>query len=188
MQVNNSVTTNVIVPILETERLCLRGFAAQDVDDYFAMVSDSEVVRYVGQGIPLNQEQSWQSLAFLIGHWQLTGFGLWAVEEKASGQVIGRVGLYQPPSWPGLELGWMLAQSHWQQGFAFEATQAVLTWCQEQPDKQKLISLIHPENKPSIKLARKLGARFANSLNVGGIDALEFAFDLQKSSGTLNAK
>lgn len=179
MHVNSSEVIPVVVPVLETERLRLRGFGQQDVEDYFALVSDPEVVRYVGAGLPLPREQSWQSLAYLVGHWQLLGFGLWAIEEKKSGKVIGRVGLYQPEGWPGLELGWMIAKSHWRQGFAYESASRVLEWCQGQPDKSSLISLIHPENKPSIELAKKLGAHLDKTLAVGESSVLQFAFDLQ---------
>lgn len=179
MHVNRPETIPVTVPVLETERLRLRGFARQDVEDYFALVSDPDVVHYVGAGLPLSREQAWQSLAYLVGHWQLLGFGLWAVEEKCSGKVIGRVGLYQPEGWPGLELGWMIAKSHWRQGFAYEAASQVLAWCQDRPGKQPLISLIHSENKPSIELAKKLGAHLDKTLTVGEASVLQFAFDLK---------
>jgi len=188
MQVNNSVTTNVIVPVLETERLYLRAFTPGDLDTYHAMSSDPNVVRYLQQDIVLSRELAWQSLAYLLGHWQMTGFGSWAVEEKTSGQLIGRVGLYAPLGWPEIELGWMIARSHWQQGFAFEAAQAAMSWCERQADKQQLISLIHPKNIPSINLAAKLGARFIQEIKTEEFKTLQFAFDLQKSSGTLNAK
>ena len=184
MQVNTPIT----VPVLETERLWLRSFVPDDLDAYLIMASDPEVVRYIAQGQPLNRDLAWQSLAYLLGHWQMKGYGLWAVEDKASGELVGRVGLYDPPGWPGMEIGWMVARSRWRQGIAFEAAQRVLDWSSTQPDKQQLISLIHPENKASIKLARKLGAHFVEMISIGELKALEFAFDLQKSSGTLNAK
>lgn len=164
------------IPALTTERLILRGYTDADLDDYLAMVSNPNVVRYVGQGTPLNREQAWQSMAYLMGHWWLKGFGLWAVEERATGRMIGRVGLYQPEGWPGLELGWMIAEDCWLKGFAYEAAQTALAYKQEHYPDKPLISLIHSENTASIKLAQKLGAKFAFSRDVGDIQVLEFAY------------
>ncbi|MDX1319446.1 MAG: GNAT family N-acetyltransferase [Oceanospirillum sp.] len=164
------------VPVLDTERLRLRDFRQSDFADYLAMVSDPDVVRYVGQGEPLAPEPAWQSMAYLMGHWWLKGFGLWAVEEKASGRVIGRVGLYQPEGWPGMELGWMIAKEHWRKGFAFEAAQAALAYQRAHFSRESLISLIHSENKPSVRLAQKLGAVFSLGREMGDIQVLEFSY------------
>lgn len=164
------------VPVLETDRLILRGFRQEDFTDYLRMVRDPDVVRYVGAGQPLNQEQAWQSMAYLVGHWYLKGFGLWAVEDKGSGDVVGRVGLYQPEGWPGMELGWMIAKEHWRKGFAFEAAQAALAYQRAHFPHEALISLIHSENKPSIRLAQKLGAFFSLGREMGDIQVLEFSY------------
>ncbi|WP_417596889.1 GNAT family N-acetyltransferase [Oceanospirillum sp.] len=164
------------MPVLETERLILRAFRQPDFSAYHGMVSDTDVVRYVGQGVSLNTEQAWQSMAYLMGHWWLKGFGLWAVEEKSSGRVVGRVGLYQPEGWPGMELGWMIAKEHWRKGFAFEAAQAALAYQRTHFPQEPLISLIHSENKPSIKLAQKLGASFSLGREMGNIQVLEFSY------------
>lgn len=175
-QLSSAVVSHCSVPALETERLILRGYRQEDFAAYQRMVSDPDVVRYVGAGQPLNPEQAWQSMAYLMGHWWLKGFGLWAVEEKATGEVIGRVGLYQPEGWPGMELGWMIARSHWRKGYAFEAAGAALAFQRNHYSDTPLISLIHSENKASIKLAQKLGAVFALGREISGIQALEFSY------------
>lgn len=175
MQVNSSVG----IPVLETERLVLRAFSSDDLDSYFAMTSDPETVRYIGDGQSLSKELAWQSLAYLLGHWQMTGFGAWAIEDKATGELIGRVGLYQPCGWPGIELGWLIDRAHWRQGYAYEAIQAVLAWCRQQEDKAHLICFIHPKNLPSINLAAKLEARYVQKVEEGDQNALMFAFDLK---------
>lgn len=178
-QLCSRTDTGWLLPVLETERLILRGYQQEDFNDYYAMVSDPDVVRYVGAGQPLNSEQAWQSMAYLMGHWWLRGFGLWAVEDKKSGKVIGRVGLYKPEGWPGMELGWMLARSYWRQGYAFEAAKAALAFQREHYSDTQLISLIHSENKASIKLARKLGALLASECEISGIQALEFSYPVE---------
>ena len=55
------------IPVLETERLRLRGFTLEDFDDYAAMMADPEVMRFIG-GEPLTHGESWRQLAVILGH------------------------------------------------------------------------------------------------------------------------
>ena len=93
---------------LASRRLLLRMFRESDLDAYAAMCGDPEVMRYLGDGYPLTRAEAWRNMALVLGHWQLRGFGLWAVEERATGLLAGRVGCWQPEGWPGLEIGWAL--------------------------------------------------------------------------------
>ena len=81
---------------LETERLFLRMFRGEDFEQYAAMMCDAEVTRFLGDGSPLSRELAWRQMAMVLGHWQLRGYGLWAVEEKESGRLVGRVGFFNP--------------------------------------------------------------------------------------------
>ena len=143
------------VPRLETERLLLREWRASDVDAHAAMSADPEVMRYLG-GV-LGREQSWRQLATHAGHWTLRGYGNWAVERRADGVLLGRVGLWRPEGWPGLELGWKLARDAWGQGYATEAGRAAMEWAWSVLGAPRLISLIHPENARSRRVAERLG-------------------------------
>ena len=96
---------------LETERLRLRMFRDDDLDAYFAICSDPEVMEFIGQGKTMNRLDTWRQIAVMLGHWYLRGYGSWAVEEKASGKLVGRVGFINPAGWPGLELGWALGRA-----------------------------------------------------------------------------
>src|SRR3978361_2092755 len=102
-------------PVLQTERLILRSFRADDADAQAAMMGDREVMRHIG-GLPLTREESWRKL--LCGHalWSLVGFGYWAVERRDDGAMIGQVGFADfqrdlEPSIRGLpEMGWLFAR------------------------------------------------------------------------------
>src|SRR5258706_14329840 len=111
---------------LETERLHLRQLRESDLDAHTKMMADPEVVKFLGDGQPLDRTLSWRALAGILGHWQLRGFGFWAMEEKHTGTWVGRAGLWLPEGWPMLEVGWTLAREHWGKGYATEAGRAAL--------------------------------------------------------------
>ncbi len=147
--------TTSAVPRLHTERLVLREWRSADADAYAAMAADPEVMRYVG-GV-MDQEQSWRSMALHAGHWGLRGYGNWAVERIADGQLLGRVGLWNPEGWFGLELGWTLARHAWGNGYATEAAGAAMSWAWTALSAPRLISVIHPDNTASARVAERLG-------------------------------
>ena len=116
-------------PVLETARLLLRQFEERDLDAYAAMSADPEVMRYIADGQTASRAIAWRSMAFFRGHWALRGYGMYVAEEKASGTFLGRIGLFNPEGWPGLEVGWVLAREHWRNGFASEGAAACVTTC-----------------------------------------------------------
>jgi RimJ/RimL family protein N-acetyltransferase len=153
---------------LETERLLLRPFRDGDIDAYAAMCADPEVMRYVGDRGILSRDDAWRQMAMLVGHWQLRGFGMWAVEERATGTFIGRVGLHFPDGWPDREVAWALARSHWGKGYALEAARAAVAQAFGLLHWQRATSLIDPANRRSIHLAERLGERLECMVNVRG--------------------
>ncbi|MEO6526339.1 MAG: GNAT family N-acetyltransferase [Gemmatimonadaceae bacterium] len=148
----------MIIPVLHTPRLILRAFGADDVDEYACILADPDVTRFLGDGAPLGADAAWRQLAMLIGHWELRGFGMWAVEERASGRIIGRIGCFEPEGWPGFELGYVLAREAWGHGYAREGATVALRHAQVELAQPRVISLIRPENVASIKVATSLGA------------------------------
>ena len=145
------------VPVLQTERLRLRLPARADLEPLAAMLGDPEVAEFLG-GAPPDREQTWRSLAAMIGHWVLRGYGLFSVEEKATGQLVGRVGLLNPEGWPEAEVAWTIARPVWGRGYAAEAARAVLGWAKDPLGLPPPISLIDPGNRRSARVALKLGA------------------------------
>lgn len=162
---------------LETERLLLRAFRDGDLDAYAAMCADPEVMRYIGARSVLSRDDAWRQMAMFAGHWQLRGFGLWAVEERATGAFVGRVGLYCPEGWPDRELAWTLARPHWGKGYALEAARAALAYAFETLGWPRVISLVDPDNKRSIRLAERLGERSAGDATVHGARVLVYTID-----------
>ena len=156
------------IPELETPRLRMRAFRSSDLDAFAAMSADEEVMRYIGTGAALKPPDAWRSMAFFLGHWQLLGHGMWALESKETGELIGRAGFLQPEGWPGFELGWLLSRSHWGLGYAREAAKAALRFAFETLNRDRVISLIRPANARSIKLAISLGYALVGELELLG--------------------
>jgi RimJ/RimL family protein N-acetyltransferase len=141
------------------------------------MSADPEVMRYLGSGRVLSQAESWSEVAVHIGHWALRGYGQWALERKEDGAAIGRAGLWNPPGWPGLEIGWKLARPAWGQGYATEAGRAAIEWTWRTLDAPELISLIQPGNAASIRVAERLGMRRLRETTVKGQKAIVFGIE-----------
>jgi len=166
--------------MLETDRLTLRMLRESDFDCYAELCADPEVMRYLGDGVPLDRPLAWRSLATMIGHWTLRGYGLWAVEERSSGTLVGRVGFWNPEGWPGFELGWVLRRSFWGKGYATEAARVALQFAFTQMNQPKVISLIRPQNTASIRVAERVGERLVDSHELNGNSCLVFGISREE--------
>jgi RimJ/RimL family protein N-acetyltransferase len=137
---------------LQTQRLLLRPFREDDLDEYAYICADAEVMRYIGDGRPLGRADAWRQMAFLLGHWQLRGFGIWAAQSRETGALLGRIGLYRPEGWPGLEVGWLLDRACWGQGLATEGGWVALEYAFTQLGASHVLRVIHPDNAASIRM------------------------------------
>ena len=163
--------------VLETERLHLRMFDEADLDAYAAICADPDVMRYLGDGKVLGRPEAWRQMAMILGHWQLRGFGLWAVQERATAALVGRIGFFQPEGWPGFELGWMLRRASWGRGYATEAAARALEHAFTAMGQHRVISLIRPGNLASIRVAERLGEALEGRTTLFGQEALVYGVD-----------
>jgi RimJ/RimL family protein N-acetyltransferase len=152
----------VAAPLLETTRLILRPHAAEDFPECVAMWRDPQVVKYtIGSESP--PPRTWQRLLAYLGHWQLLGFGYWAVQSKATGKYIGELGFADfhrdfQPSIAGIpEIGWALSVPAHGQGYATEALSRVIEWGDAHLRNSRTVCIVHRDNAPSLRLAQKLG-------------------------------
>jgi RimJ/RimL family protein N-acetyltransferase len=151
-----------VVPVLETERLRLRGHSAADFEASAAMWADERVTRYIG-GKPSPREDSWRRFMTFPGHWTLLGFGYWLIEEKASGAYVGDGGFgnfkrdLTPNVFDAPEQGWALNPAVHGKGYATEAASAMIGWAEKHFGRSDFVCMIAPENTPSLRVAEKLG-------------------------------
>jgi RimJ/RimL family protein N-acetyltransferase len=116
-------------------------------------------------------------MAMLAGHWQLRGYGMRAVEERATGALVGRVGLHYPEGWPDREVAWALARPFWGRGYAAEAARAALDEAFGRLHWSRAISLIDPQNTRSIRLAERLGEHLEGQATVRGHRVAVYAIE-----------
>lgn len=142
---------------LDTPRLRLRRWEGGDLDAFTAMCADAEVMRHTGEGRPLTRAEAETALQALEGHWQLHGFGLWAVVEQATDALVGRVGLWHPPGWCDVELAWLVDRSRWGRGYGTEAARAALAYGFDQQGLDRVVSLVPVGHAASERVAARLG-------------------------------
>jgi RimJ/RimL family protein N-acetyltransferase len=174
-----------MVPVLETERLKLRGHRMDDFPACAAMWADPVVTRHFGHSF--SEEESWTRFLRYFGHWSVLGFGSWLVEERATGNFVGEVGFanYRRAIEPPLdapEIGWALAARFHGRGYATEAVRSALTWGEEHFGPARTTCIINPENLPSIRVAEKCGYREFQRTTYKGQPVIVFVRDGLKAS------
>lgn len=157
-------------PRIETERLILRPWHASDIAPNSAMLGHPGTARFITvDGRPVTTEiAGWRNAAVMTGHWALHGFGMFVVEEKSSGNYVGRVGPWCPPGWPGFEVGWGIAPEFRGKGYAVEAARAAIDWSFAAFEIDRIIHCIDRENVASQGVARRLGARKNGEIDLFG--------------------
>lgn len=154
------------IPRLETERLVLRAWRQADYGPFAAFYADEESARHVGgvcDGIA-----AWRRMASYAGHWQLRGYGFFALEDKASGGYAGYCGLWFPEGWPEPEIGWGLMPAFRGRGYVTEAARRVRDHAYRDLGWTTLISTVDPDNHASARVAQRLGARRDGTFELRG--------------------
>ena len=175
----SAAITRRAAPEAETPRLRLRQFRSEDFATYKAWCANPDLMRYLG-GRTFDTLEAWRHMAYVLGHWQLRGFGYYAVEEKASGRLVGRVGYTDSEGWPGFELGWTLAPEARGQGYASEAARFLLDYAFEHLERPHVMSLIHPDNAPSIRVAERLGQTVEGETELLTMPVLIYGIDRER--------
>jgi RimJ/RimL family protein N-acetyltransferase len=148
-----------ITPTIETERLVLRGWRMDDFGGLAELMADPEAGRYITPySKPLDAMASWYHMMTLAGMWAVQGFGLFVMEEKASGRFVGRAGPWHPLGWPGFEVGWAVHPAARGKGYATEAARGAIEWSRATLGVGEIVHAIAVDNAASQRVARRLGA------------------------------
>jgi RimJ/RimL family protein N-acetyltransferase len=167
---------------VQTERLRLRPFTEDDLDELHVMWSHPEVGPWVG-GVHTDRRQSVEELGEHLRHQERHGFGFWAVEERETGRLVGEVGLMLFESHgPEVEAGWCLVRDVWGRGYAREAAAKWLEIGFDGLGLDRVIAVVLPGNDRSSGLARSLGMRETGRRRAYGREHVLFELGAQEFS------
>jgi RimJ/RimL family protein N-acetyltransferase len=156
---------------LNTERLTLREFGADDVDDLYGLDSDARVMRYIGDG-SVATRASVAGVVLRAAKYYRTypGLGVWPAEERVTGAFIGWFCLKYVPKTVEVEVGYRLLPDAWGRGYATEGARALVRYGFADLGLSRIIGLTHPDNLASQRVLQKAGLRDAGWGNYYGRD------------------
>lgn len=168
------------VPELTTPRLRLRGWDPSDLEPMAAINADPRVGEWLGSVIDAEEtERRLQAYAY---HWEERGFGLWAVVDRETGELVGRTGFMHWDDWTtaqhDAEIGWTFAPERWGHGYATEAARTALDWARAQPALRHIISITRPDNLRSRRVMEKLGLTYRGRTVWRGFEQGWYGIDL----------
>lgn len=151
-----------MIPVVETERLILRGMEKADFAAYVAIWQEPEVIRFTG-GSPRPVADFWGRFLKIAGNWAIEGFGQWGVFRKTDGALVGQIGFFSAMRGIGAdfdaapEAGWVLSAAAHGQGHGREATEAAHRWFDAQPFGGVSHAMIEVGHRKSFAIAARLG-------------------------------
>lgn len=146
-------------PELDTDRLLLRRWRQADREPFAALNADPEVMAHFPA--PLSRAQSDQMIDRMEAAFERQGYGLWAIELRATGELLGFTGLnevgFDAHFTPAVEVGWRLARPAWGFGYATEAARAALAYGFDAVGLEEIVSFTTVGNARSQAVMRRLG-------------------------------
>ncbi|TMM54301.1 GNAT family N-acetyltransferase [Sulfitobacter sabulilitoris] len=149
------------IPTINTHRLTLRGMRPEDFRRFASIWEMPEVVEQIG-GEPWPRSKAWAAFLRNAGHWQITGFGQWAIQLHGQGQMSGQVGFFYGKRDLGEdfdafpEAGWVLTPDAHGSGLGTEAAVAAHDWF-DRVVTGRLVCMIAPDHRVSLRVAERLG-------------------------------
>ncbi len=162
-------------PVIETERLLLRMFKADDLDTVYHLFSDADVQKYLSSENKRTREQVRLSLKDFVSRWNERGFGIWCVTDKKSNKVIGYCGFQYFEKMPEVEILFAFLKDFWGNGFATEAANGCLRFWFEELAFDNIFAVTSPGNFASRHVLDKIGMCFVEPSNHYRMELVTFS-------------
>ena len=148
--------------LFETERLAVRRLGYDDVDAMVAIYGDREAMRYVGDAEPLPADACRHWVDVTDGNFERRGYGMVAVCDRSSNELIGCVGIVHPGQQPEAEVKYAFRRDQWGKGYATEAVIALVAFGRQNWGVSRLIATLYPANTASQRVLAKAGFHHAS--------------------------
>jgi len=168
---------------VDSERLHLRRFAATDVDALAVVFAKREVWEFPF-GRAFTRDETAAFLTAQIDQYESCGLACWLATERATGRVVGYVGISVPTFYPAIlptvEVGWRFDPDVWGRGYATEGARAALDQAFGPLGLDRVCSLPQDDNTASVAVAERLGMRRERTITLPGdgrrgpVDVAEF--------------
>lgn len=160
--------------IATTERLLLRTWEVEDIPHYATIVSNPEVMRYIGDGHTPTYEEAEAYVHKSMKSYKDNGWSRFPILLKETGELIGFCGYMAIDG--RIDFGWRLAKQHWGKGYATEAAKAVLELGINQFHFCEITCVVYQDNTPSIRVIEKLGIPFDKDITLNGNQAKQYVW------------
>lgn len=150
---------NLTSPSIETARLRLRMLELDDVESIHSIWSDPEVMKFIPIVLFRSREEIGEFIPLSLQRWEERGFGIFAVTEKESRQMVGYCGLQYLDGTPEVEIYYGFSKDSWNQGIATEAARAVIEFGFKELKLESIAGITHPDNIASQNVLEKLGLK-----------------------------
>lgn len=153
--------------VVETERLILRRFTPEDAADNYRIYTDPENMRFMGRQPDSVEFERYHLRRHIANYYDRHGFGLWAVVLKENNRLIGRCGLiFQPVEGAQeVEITYLIDRHYWARGLATEAAREAVKLGFEKYRLPRIVALINPENRASVRVAEKIGMKYERDVS-----------------------
>ena len=165
------------MPEIETERLRLRMFSPDDLDALSLITGDAEVMKYLGTSGARTREKTKNTIDAILRHWGEHGFGIWALDHRAHGRLIGWCGLQMLEKTPEVEVAYLLAKDYWNQGLATEAARAGIEYGLNELKLDRIVAIARPENIGSYRVMEKVGMKYEKDAHFYNVDVVYYAIE-----------
>jgi ribosomal-protein-alanine N-acetyltransferase len=162
--------------ILQINAFTMRPLQPSDLDTLAAIWADPEVTRFLpSRGVPIPRERVEKSLESFIGHWIQRNYGIWAIVENASSEMVGYCGLRYLDELNEVEILYGLSKAYWGRGITTQAAKASISYGFNVVNLNRIIAMALPDNLASIKVIEKAGLQYEKQIHMFNLDGLYYS-------------
>ncbi len=162
--------------VLQIDNFTMRPLQISNLDALAAIWADSEVTRFLpSRGVPISRQNTEKSLKSFVKHWQQRGYGIWAIIENCSSQMIGYCGLRYLDELDEIEVLYGLTKTYWGRGIATKAAKAAISYGFNVANLDKLIAMTLTDNLASRRVIEKAGLEYKKQIHIFNLDVLYYS-------------